>query len=126
MYTVTPYCMIINTGPSNPKRARIANDESSQPEVTSPPRFITLLRELSSKVSADGEDIGVALDLEQGQLNTMKCHHQQSMRCFREMLKLWLKQVNPPPTWSAIIEAIEVLDPKYKPLAETLKKKYCS
>ena len=39
------------------------------------------------------------------------------------MLKLWLKQVEPPPTWSAIIEAIGVLE--YESLAEELRKKYC-
>ena len=104
----------------------MADDESSQPEVTSPPKFTMLLRELSSKVSADWEDIGIGLELEQGQLSAIRSDHQQSMKCFREMLKLWRKQVNPPPSWSAIIEAIEVLDPKYKQLAEALKKKYCN
>ena len=111
-------------GPSNPKRARMADDESIQPDVTSPPKFSTLLRELSSKVSADWEDIGVALELEQGQLSAIRSDHQQSKKCFREMLKLWLKQVNPPPSWSAIIEAIELFE--YELLAEELKKKYCN
>ena len=116
--------MIINTGPSNPKRARMADDESSQPEVTSPPKFTTLLKELSSKVSANWEYIGLVLELEQGDLSAIKSDHQDSKKCFWEMLKLWLKQANPPPTWSAIIEAIDVLE--YKQLAENLKKKYCN
>ena len=110
-------------GPSNPKRSRIIGDESKQPEVTSSPlKFTTLLRELSSKVSAVWEDIGLCLELEQGHLDTIKSDHQQSKKCFREMLKLWLKQVEPPPRWSAIIDAIEVLE--YKSLAEDLRKKY--
>ena len=102
----------------------MADGEPSQPEVTSPPKFGELLNELLSKVSADWEDIGLTLELEQGQLSAIKSDHQQSKKCFREMLKLWLKQVDPPPTWSAIIEAIEVLE--YKSLAEKLRKKYCS
>ena len=28
-------------------------------------------------------------------------------RCFIEMLTLWLKQVDPPPTWSAMVEALQ-------------------
>ena len=96
---------------------------SRQPEVTPPPKFIVLLKELLSKVSADWEDIGLALDLKQGQLRAIKSDHHESNKCFREMLKLWLNQVEPPPTWSAIIEAIDTL--QYKSLAEELRKKYC-
>ena len=110
-------------GPSNPKRSRKGDGEPSHSQVTSPPKFSTLLRELSSKVSARWEDIGIILDLEQGQLDAIKSNYQQWER-LREMLKLWLKQVDPPPTWSAIIDAIEVFE--YKSLAKELRKKYCN
>ena len=115
--------MYVYAGPSNTKRSRKGDGEPSHAQET-PPKFSTLLRELLSKVSADWEDIGITLDLEQGQLNAIKSDHQQSMKCFKEMLKLWLKQVDPPPTWSAIIEAMNVLG--YKSLAEELRKKYCN
>ena len=111
------------TGPSNPKRSRMTDSGSRQPEVTSPPKFSFLLKELRSKVSADWEDIGLALDLEQGQLSAIRSDHRESNKCFREMLKLWLKQITSPPTWSAIIDAIDVLE--YESLAEELRKKYC-
>ena len=114
----------MRAGPSNPKRSRVNEGEPSCTQATSPPKFTTLLRELSIKVSADWEDIGVGLELEQGQLSAINRDHCDSNKCFREMLKLWLKQVDPPPTWSAIIEAIEVLG--HKPLAKDLKKKYCN
>ena len=94
-----------------------------QPEVTSPPKYSDLLSELLSKVSADWEDIGLILELKEGQLSAIKSDHHESKKCFREMLKLWLKQVEPPPTWSAIIKAIHIL--KYESLAEELRKKYC-
>ena len=95
-----------------------------RPEVTSPLKFSDLLKELLNKVSADWEDIGLALDLEQGQLSAIRSDHRESNKCFREMLKLWLKQVEPPPgTWSAITDAIDVLE--YESLAEELRKKYC-
>ena len=89
-----------------------------------PPKFSVLLKELSSKVSADWEDIGLYLEIEEGLLNAVRSDCQQSQKCFREMLKIWLKQVDPCPTWSAIIEAIEVLE--YRSLAEKLRKKYCN
>ena len=113
-----------NTGPSNPKHIRMTGNEPRQPEVTSPPKFTVLLRELSSKVSADWEYIGLSLDLEQGRLTAIKSDHHESKICFREMLKLWLKQVHPPPTWSSMVEALEVLD--HRSLAEDLKMKYCN
>ena len=94
-----------------------------QPEVTSPPKFSDLLKELLSKVSADWEDIGLTLDLEQGQLSAIRSDHRESNKCFREMLKLWLKQIEPLPTWSSIIDAIRIL--QYDSLAEVLRKKYC-
>ena len=71
-------------------------------------------------MSADWEDIGLTLDLEQGQLSAIRSDHRKSNKCFRE---LWLNQVEPLPTWSAIIKAIRIL--KYESLAEELRKKYC-
>ena len=94
-----------------------------QPDMTSPPKFSILLKELLSKVSADWEHIGVILELKEGDLSAVKSDHHDSKRCFREMLRLWLKQVEPPPTWSAIIDAIHIL--QYESLAEELRKKYC-
>ena len=100
-------------------------DKSKQLETTStPPKFTALLKELSTKVSADWKYIGVSLDIDEGCLSAIANDHQQSKKCFREMLLLWLKQVDPCPTWSAIIEAIEVLE--YKSLAKRLRKKYCN
>ena len=120
------HCIVMYIGPSNPKRSRLTDDggSSRQPVATKPPKFSVLLRELLSKVSAKWEDIGLLLDLEMGRLDTIKSDHYDSKVCFREMLKLWLKQVDPPPTWTAIIEAIEVCE--YESLAEELRKKYCN
>ena len=91
-----------------------------QPEMTSPPKFGVLLKELLSKVSANWKYIGLILGLKEGDLSAIKSDHHDAKRCFREMLRLWLKQIEPPPTWSAIIDAME-----YESLAEELRKKYC-
>ena len=97
-------------------------DKSNQ--LATSPKITTLLKELSSKVSAEWEDIGLFLEIEEGRLSAIKSDHKQSRKCFQEMLKLWLKQVDPCPTWSAIIEAIELLE--YESLAKELREKYCN
>ena len=115
--------MFVKTGPSNPKRSR-TKSESRQPMMTKPPKFSVLLKELLSKVSDKWENIGLLLDLEIGQLDAIKSGHRDPHDCFREMLKLWLNRDDPPPTWSAIIEAIHTL--QHGLLAKDLKKKYCN
>lgn len=88
------------------------------------PRFTTLLNELSSRVAARWEDIGSSLQLEPGLLEIIRKDNPSDCRaCFREMLKEWMKQVDPLPTWSAIIKAVK--DCGYSILARELRRKYC-
>ena len=85
--------------------------------------FNLLIRELSSQVSTDWEDIGLFLELQQGALDEISSKSSShTKKCFREMIKLWLRQDDPPPSWSAIIDAIEELD--YESLAQELKDKF--
>ena len=87
------------------------------------PSFISLLRELSDAVSSDWEDIGLLLKLTRGSLRVIKVDFpNDAKKCFREMIKLWLDQIDPPPSWAAIIEAINILG--YEPLVEDLRKKF--
>ena len=88
-----------------------------------PPRLTTLLFELINRVAAKWEEIGVSLQLEPGLLEIIKEDHPKDSRaCLREVLKEWMKQVEPPPSWSAIIKAVK--DCGYRPLARTLREKY--
>ena len=74
-------------------------------------------------MSADWEDIGPFLDISEGVLKIIKADHPGNVRkCFRVMLREWLKQVEPPPMWSTIIDAIELLG--NEALAENLRVKY--
>ena len=81
------------------------------------------LKELSQEVSADWETMGLLLKIKEGVLNTINTDYpSNTQRCFVEMLKEWLKQVDPPPVWSTIIDAIELLgNPS---LAEKLRVQY--
>ena len=60
----------------------------------------------------------------------------ETLRCIRsdihtvaerllEMLTVWLKCTNPPPTWSVLIEALESHPVGEKHLAKQLRDKYC-
>ena len=85
--------------------------------------FAVLLKELSGRVSSMWEDIGLYLGLKSDSLDIIKTDHpNQSKDCFREMIKLWLRQVHPRPSWSAMIEAIEILG--HELLAQNLREKF--
>ena len=88
-----------------------------------PPRLTTLLNELTNRVAAKWEAIGISLQLESGLLEIIKEDNPNDCRArLREMLKEWMKQVNPPPSWSAIIKAVK--DAGYSRLARILREKY--
>ena len=92
-------------------------------EHPEPPRISTLLNELTNRVSAKWEEIGISLRLESGLLEIIKKDNPSDCRaCLRDVLKEWLKQIDPPPSWVAIIKAVK--DAGYKPLARTLREKY--
>ena len=96
---------------------------SVPPQTTPQLRLTTLLNELTNRVSAKWEEIGSSLRLEFGLLEIIKKDNPSDCRaCLREMLKEWLKQIDPPPSWVAIIKAVK--DAGYKPLARRLREKY--
>ena len=88
------------------------------------PKLRDLLTELLTKVASKWENIGIMLDLEQGQLNTVKADHGSDSESYlRGMLQVWLSQVEPLPTWSAMAQAIENVG--HPDLAKHLRTKYC-
>ena len=83
----------------------------------------SLLKELSKHVSAKWELIGVHLNIEVGVLERIKHDYSKdSQMAFYEMLKEWIKQVDPPPTWSTILDVIHFLGHEH--LAKDLRDKY--
>ena len=99
----------------------------TEPAITNneKPKLKDLLTELLTKVASNWENIGIMLDIEDGQLKSIKADQgSNSSSCLREMLRIWLTQVEPSaPTWLAMANAIERAgDPG---LARDLKAKYC-
>ena len=56
----------------------------------------------------DWYDIGVALNISPDTLDEIRNDHRDTTKpCFREMLKVWLRRVEPRPTWSELAEALK-------------------
>ena len=74
------------------------------------PKLKDLQKELYSTVANEWEDIGIQLDIEEGQLRQIKSDNVgDSKACLREMLRVWLSHVAPPPSWSAMANALDTL-----------------
>ena len=57
-------------------------------------------------------------------LDTIKKDHENINEYFSEMLTLWLKRVNPPPTWSALVEALKEPAVGFEDLARQVEDKF--
>lgn len=87
------------------------------------PSLKELLKELYSHVSDKWQDIGSLLGIGQGDLSVIKANFgTNDGPCLCEVLKMWLKRASPPPSWSAIIDAMEQLGESE--LASQLKMKF--
>ena len=82
------------------------------------------MKALYHKVADKWEPIGIHLDLPLATLSTIAAEHPKDPHmCLIKMLNTWLKEADPLPTWSAIIEAVEFLGEKQ--LSRELQEKYC-
>ena len=89
------------------------------------PKLKNLQEELYSKVANEWEDIGIQLDIEEGQLKQIKSDNAgDSKACLREMLRVWLRRVAPPPSWQAMANALDTLG--HQDIATHLRTKYYS
>ena len=93
-------------------------DESEKPSLKN------ILKVLKNTVSTEWENIGIQLDVEDGQLKQIKSNNPgDSKACLRDMLRTWLTRVCPPPSWSQLVEALEI--ESYEDIASRIKTKYC-
>ena len=58
------------------------------------------------------ETIGTLLGAEEGDLETIKYNEQLPDNCLRKLISWWLKQVDPSPTWKALADAVESVNPE--------------
>ena len=64
------------------------------------------VRDLLYPVRRKWYSIGIELKLEIGELDTIKVIYSDPGDCLTELLKIWLKSINPPPTWWALGDAL--------------------
>ena len=62
-------------------------------------------------LSKDWKTIGVLLGVEKHILDKVKRDEEGVTDCLQEMLSEWLNQVDPPPTWKDLVEAVEAMNP---------------
>ena len=79
--------------------------------------------ELYSTISAKWEPLGIFLGLDSHFLENIEHDHPRNAKqCLVEVLKLWLKQSDPEPSWSALVETLQQLDEEK--LAQRIQAKY--
>ena len=67
--------------------------------------------------------IGIQLDMKISHLKVIRNdYHDEADLCFTEMLTDWLKRMNPPPTWEALVDALKSQTVGYEQLADTIQK----
>ena len=88
------------------------------------PELRDLLDALQHKVAHKWKTLGVFLKIPSGRLDNIEAKHHDPEDCLREMLKVWLNQVDPPPTWASIINALDSDSLKEQRLVKELREKY--
>ena len=67
-------------------------------------------------------NIGLALKIDPGTLDVIKKDNAKTNDCFREMLTIWLKMVNPKPTLATLAKALRSRAVGFGDLAEQVLK----
>ena len=99
-------------------------EDSRQSLAVTVPTLPDLLKELFGTVASNWENIGILLGIDDGLLSKIKAdNHGESGNCLREMLRVWLKKVDPPPSWNLLVDTLKSLGEEK--LAEELRKRYC-
>ena len=73
-------------------------------------------------IAADWKTIGILLEVPKQTLDIIKINEVRANDCLMEMLSMWLKMVQPRPSWNILVNAVKQIDPQK---AEQIKAKYC-
>ena len=81
----------------------------------------TLMQELAP-IARDWEDIGVYLGIDDGTLLTIKAEEPYMRGRLREMLRAWLRRVDPQATWTDLIDTVNHIN---ESVADSIRSKHC-
>ncbi len=91
--------------------------------MLNPHDLVTVLTELR-EVSADWHDIGLALRMLSGTLDSMRAPYKGPRDCMKDMLKEWLN-ASDDPSWEGLVAALRSPIVRKEALARQLEDKYC-
>ena len=83
---------------------------------------LSCVQEKLLDVSHKWFNIGLMLKLRVGTLERLRNQYPDTSTCLREMLLIWLKKVDPPPTWERLAHALESRVVGEAQLADQLRK----
>jgi hypothetical protein len=85
------------------------------------PKVLDLLLDVSSK----WYELGLQLGVKEGDLRIIEhnCSHRGALTCLREMLSVWLKMIDPPPSWERLLSSADHSTVGYPTLAGEIKQK---
>ena len=98
-------------------------ESPEQPNISGKPELKDLTGALN-KVAHRWMELGIYLQISKPRLNSIETNFQRNPeRCLVEMLDIWLQQqVDPPPRWGNIIDAVEYLEDRQ--LGRELRQRY--
>ena len=77
------------------------------------------------KAKARWYDIGIQMEVEEHVLDAIKSEFETPAECLRELVKTWLKRVNPQPaSWEEALRSPSLRE-DYEKLAGELETEYC-
>ena len=81
-----------------------------------------LLHKVASRITDKWYIIGLELDIDQPQLNTIRqSFHQDAIQCFSKVFQLWQNQADPPFTWATIVGVLRSPIIKENSLAQEIE-----
>ena len=83
-----------------------------------------MVREAAKEATAKWFDIGIELGLLPHALEIIKDNYSDVKQCFTQMLLQWLRQVDPPPTWSALAKALKHSYVNHPDIAQRIEKEF--
>ena len=86
---------------------------------------LALVCEEAYEARTKWHDLGLALRVPEDALESIESRCSRPKDGLREMLKAWLRRVEPEPTWAALVKALASKLVEEGPLAKGLEEKYC-
>ena len=91
--------------------------------IRNKPELKDLMDALYNQVADIWMILGIQLGISHGTLRSIEVNCLRNpQKCLLEMLQMWLQQVDPPPTWAAVIDAVEFIGQEQ--LGRELRQRY--